>query len=229
MARAMLSIVGLLVTAALLVYLFFGWEVPGITTVTPGMEQSARNTALLEQRTAADYARGPDIDTPGGPSGGSAPANAPATAVTPGAAPGPDDASPDAAPRVVRSDTPEIISPDSTAHLNSAHIANVDQPTPAWATPGSNGTNSFDPNPAAFVAPTPLPAHPQWTWEVGNREFNNVVVTRVDADMVAITSDSGPTQIDIALLSADLQRQLNYSPTLAAEAAAARKNRPANR
>jgi hypothetical protein len=127
----------------------------------------------------------------------------------------------------VRSDEPEIIGPDSTAHLNPAHIHDVAQPTPGWAAPSGDGAQAFNPDPAAFVPPNPLPAHPHWTWDVGNREFTNVVVTRVDADMVTIAADSGTAQIDIALLPAETRRELHYDPVLAGQAAAARKSQAA--
>ncbi len=58
---------------------------------------------------------------------------------------------------------------------------------------------------------------------MGNREFTNVVVLRDDADMVTISADSGAAQIDIALLPAEIRRELSYDPVLAGQAAAARR------
>jgi hypothetical protein len=101
--------------------------------------------------------------------------------------------------------------------LNPDHIRDVNKS-------GTADGESPATNHPGFVPPNPLPAHPHWTWEVQSSEFNNVVVTHVDADLVTITSDSGTTQIDIGLLPPEIRQELHYDPLLAAEAAAARRN-----
>jgi hypothetical protein len=225
MLRAVLSIAGIVATIAVLIWCF-GITVPQITSMTPGLNRSVAHTVALMQGTATENGR-----EPAGGGGGSAPApggTAPApqngATESPGSAPSSTpDATPRQAPAPTRSDQPEIIGPDSTAHLNPAHIHDVQQPGSAWAPPSTDAAQAFNPNPPAFVTPNPLPAHPHWTWDVGNREFTNVVVTRVDADLVTIVADSGVAQIDIALLPDEIRRELNYDSALANQAAAARK------
>jgi hypothetical protein len=225
MVRAALSIVGILATIGVIVYAF-GVTMPQMTVTFPGMRQSALHAASLEQSTATEYGREPVPDASPGP-GTTGPNRAPAdSAIAPQGSPETPEPPPSAA-RGVPADEAEIISPDSTVHLNPDHVHDIDQPTPAWATPAGNGATDFNPNPTAFVPPNPLPAQPHWTWDVGNREFSDVVVTHIDADLVTINSDSGPAQIDIAALPSEIQRQLNYNPALAAEAAASRKSQSA--
>jgi len=191
MVRAVLSIVGIVATVAVLAWCF-GITMPQVTTSLPAINRSVARTVGLMQSGASENGREP---AGGHSSPASAPGQNPETYVPSPATPAPD-----------HSDAPEIIGPDSTAHLNPAHIRDVDQP-------------GFPANPPGFVAPDPLPAHPHWAWDIGNREFTNVVVTHVDADLVTITSDSGPAQIDIALLPLEIRRELNYDPALAAQAA----------
>jgi hypothetical protein len=224
MLRAVLSIVGILATVAVLLWCF-GITVPQITSITPGLNRSVMRTVGLMQGNVTENGREPAGGGGSTPApAGSAPAPQNTASVAPGNAPPPSpDATPGEAPAPARSDEPEIIGPDSTAHLNPAHTHDVQQPGSPWAPPTNDGSQAFNPNPPSFVAPNPLPAQPHWTWDVGNREFTNVVVTRVDADLVTIASDSGVAQIDIALLPVEIRRELNYDSALANQAAAARK------
>lgn len=217
MIRAVLSIGGILVAVWILVTCFSYTTAP-ITTIMPGLNRSVARTVGIMSGNSPENGNAPGAISPGQPhSGPATPGNAGYPASSPAGA--------DNAPSPTGNSTAEaeIISPDSTAHLNSAHIHDIDQPTPAWAAPSGDGSQAFNPNPQAFVPPSPLPAHPRWTWDVGNREFADVIVTHVDADMVTITSNSGPAQIDIALLPTEIRRELNYDPVLAAQATAARK------
>jgi hypothetical protein len=231
MLRAVLSIAGIVATIAVLIWCF-GITVPQITSITPGLNRSVMRTVGLMQGNVTENGREPaggGGDGGGGSApapGGAAPAPQNGANESPGSAPSttPDTTPGQApAPSPSRSDQPEIIGPDSTAHLNPAHIHDVQQPGSAWAPPSTDASQAFNPNPPAFAAPNPLPAHPHWTWDVGNREFTNVVVTRVDADLVTIAADSGVAQIDIALLPVEIRRELNYDSALANQAAAARK------
>jgi hypothetical protein len=198
MVRAVLSIVGILVTVAVLAWCF-GVTMPQVTTSLPALNRSVARTVGLMQGGATENGRTP-ADT--GP--GAAPAPANAAPAAPSSAPAPPGAPVPGPTARSRPDQPEIISPYSGSHLNPAHILEVEPSTLAW------------------TAPNPLPAHPHWTWDVGNREFTNVIVTHVDADLVTISSDSGTTQIDIALLPGEVRRELNYDPAIAEQAAAAR-------
>jgi hypothetical protein len=212
MVRAVLGLGSILIGVAI-VLVCFGYTTPQITGEIPGINRAAEHAAgLMAHTTTLDDHAPPD-------SAGGAHPHVPATP--------PPSALPPEAPPVnlapqggSSGQEAEIISPDTTAHLNSDHVHEVEQP-------GQAGNAASGINPPGFVAPNPLPAHSHWTWDVQTREFTNVVVTHVDADLVTITSDSGPAQIDIGLLEADIQRELNYNPTLAAEAAAARRNVPA--
>ncbi|HEX4139191.1 MAG TPA: hypothetical protein VHY09_02510 [Candidatus Methylacidiphilales bacterium] len=226
MVRAVLSIVGIVATIGVLIWCF-GVTTPQVTGVMPGLNRSVAHTVGLMQRTSTLD----DRDSAGNASG---PASAP-----PGSAPAPQNgpsgppgnaaySPPGTAPAPRRSDEAEIISPDSTAYLNPAHVHDINEPESAWAPPTGDLSGAFNPNPPGFAAPHPLPAHPHWTWDIGNREFNDVVVTRVDADRVTIAADSGMAQIDIALLPGEIRRELNYDPVLADQAAAARRAQAAN-
>jgi hypothetical protein len=202
MVRAVLSIVGILATVAVLVWCF-GITVPQVTTLTPGLNRSVAHTVALMQGSVTENGRTP-ADS------GAEPAAAPTTGPANAPAPAPDSVPvrPDSTPAPSPNhgpDQPEIISPYTSAHIDPSH------------------TRVPEPSALAWVAPNPLPAHKHWTWDVGNREFTNVVVTHVDADVVTIASDSGPSQIEIALLPPDVRRELNYDPSIAEQAAAARK------
>jgi hypothetical protein len=225
MVRAVLSIAGIVATIGVLVWCF-GITMPQVTTSLPAINRSVAHTVALMQGTATENGREPAGAGAGStpePSG-SAPAPQNGASESPGSAP---SSTPDTTPGQARapggSDEPEIIGPDSTAHLNPAHTHDVQQPGSPWAPPTNDGSQAFNPNPPSFVAPNPLPAQPHWTWDVGNREFTNVVVTRVDADLVTIAADSGVAQIDIALLPLEIRRELNYDSVLSGQAAAARR------
>jgi hypothetical protein len=225
MLRAVLSLVGILASVAALVWCF-GYTTPQVTSILPVLNRSVAHTVELMQHNSSPEDREANGVGPGGtPASSSAPAN-PSTASTANA-PTPPPAAPSTPASTPEPPEAEIIGPDSTAHLNPDHIRDINQPTPGWTAPSGDGAQGFNPNPAAFVPPHPLPSHPHWTWDVGNREFTNVVVTRVDADIVTIAADSGAAQIDIALLPGEIQHELHYDPVFAAEAAAARKNQAA--
>ena len=71
-----------------------------------------------------------------------------------------------------------------------------------------------------FVPPDPLPAQANWTWTTSDgRVYKNVVVKRVEADVVDILHEDGATMIDIATLPPDIQEKLNYNRALAMSAA----------
>jgi hypothetical protein len=199
MVRAVLSIVGILATVAVMMWCF-GITVPQVTTNMPALNHSVARTVGLMQGGASENGR-----TPADAGPGAANAPAPATPAAPSGAPPFLPNVPLPAPAAApRPDQPEIITPYSGDHLNPTHIQGIEPTALAW------------------TAPQPLPAHRNWTWDVGNREFTNVVITHVDADLVNITSDSGTAQIDIALLPPEIRRELNYDPALAEQAAAAR-------
>jgi hypothetical protein len=74
--------------------------------------------------------------------------------------------------------------------------------------------------PAAWAPPSPLPAQDNWTWTTSDGQtYNNVVITKIDSDTVAITHSLGVAHVPISTLPANIQKQLNYDP----QAAAARK------
>ena len=67
-----------------------------------------------------------------------------------------------------------------------------------------------------WTPPAVIPAQPNWTWTTDDKTYQNVVITKIDAANVTITHSLGVTQLDIATLPADIQKQLNYDPTAAA-------------
>jgi hypothetical protein len=206
MVRAVLSLVGILAVGWVMLMLF-GYTTPQVTESMPALNRSVLHTVELETSTATENGREPtSISAPSAP-----------TVPAPASSDNSSASLPPQALEIASDSGAEVISPSSTSHLNPDHIRDVNKS--ATADGESPATNR-----PAFVPPNPLPAHPHWTWEVQSSEFNNVVVTHVDADLVTITSDSGTTQIDIGLLPPEIRQELHYDPLLAAEAAAARKN-----
>src|ERR1700761_7999810 len=118
MVRAVLSIAGIVATIAVLIWCF-GITVPQVTSTLPAVNRSVAHTVALMQGSATENGREP-ADEGGGSApapGGAAPdtANPSPASVTPrNTVPAPSAAV--SAPN--RTDQPEIISPDSTAHLN---------------------------------------------------------------------------------------------------------------
>jgi hypothetical protein len=60
-------------------------------------------------------------------------------------------------------------------------------------------------------------------WAVNGRNYHNVVVGQVEADVVHISYDGGVGTVPLADLPPDLQKRLNYSPA-AAKAASQQRN-----
>ena len=111
----------------------------------------------------------------------------------------------------------------STETANSEHVTPVEQPPqPPAPTPESAVSSDAGAAPTVFVPPNPLPAQANWTWNVKGKQYTNVVVTKVEADQVHIMYDGGVGAIDIADLTPDLQKMLNYDPQLAMQAIKAR-------
>ena len=120
-------------------------------------------------------------------------------------------------PAVMRPTQPEIITPDST-HLNPDHVRQVDQPAQDHANEVSNvsaNTSTGPITPKQYVAPYPLPQRPNWNWTINGREYDNVVVTQAEADLIHITYDGGVGTVNQSELPPDLQKQFNYDPQLA--------------
>jgi nucleoredoxin len=64
-----------------------------------------------------------------------------------------------------------------------------------------------------WVPPDVMPAQPNWTWTaLDGKTYQDVVVTKIEADTVTITHSMGVAHIPINLLPPDIQRQLNYDP-----------------
>ena len=71
----------------------------------------------------------------------------------------------------------------------------------------------------AFHPPDPLPARDNWTWStLDGKTYQNVVVAKVEPDCVTILHHDGGARIDMANLPPDIQKQLNYDPSLAESA-----------
>ncbi len=156
MARAVLSIVGIVATIAVLIWCF-GITMPQVTTNLPALNRSVMRTVGLMSGGASENGRGPAENNAGsspapaqsGPAPGnssSPPANS--TASSPPGSPH----TPSAAP--THSDEAEIISPDSTAYLNSAHIHGIDQPRPPGFRPPATVRPSI---PTRRPSPRPIP------------------------------------------------------------------------
>ena len=63
-----------------------------------------------------------------------------------------------------------------------------------------------------------MPSQPNWTWQTSDgKTYQNVVVTKIEADTVSITHSMGAAHIPINLLPPDIQKQLNYNPHAASQ------------
>jgi hypothetical protein len=79
--------------------------------------------------------------------------------------------------------------------------------------------NSPPPAPTVklWEAPDVIPAEPDWTWLTSDGKiYQNVVVTKVEADAATITCSQGNVRVPIQTLSSYMQKLLNYDPDAAA-------------
>jgi thiol-disulfide isomerase/thioredoxin len=106
----------------------------------------------------------------------------------------------------------------STSPASSLTAAPVPA-TPAATAPSSVSMPSPSPDPIKLWAPPDvMPAQPNWTWETSDgKTFQNVVVTKIEAETVTITHEMGAAHIPITLLPSDIQKQLNYDPHAASQ------------
>jgi thiol-disulfide isomerase/thioredoxin len=105
-------------------------------------------------------------------------------------------------------------------------------PRPA-ATASAPATSETAPAPVAAPAPIPeppkwappavLPAEPNWTWTTPDKAYENVVVTKIEADRVTIRHSGGMAVIQTWMLPDDIRQRLNYDPAAAAAAPALRQ------
>ena len=136
---------------------------------------------------------------------GKLPANLPF--IAPSSTPQPNITPPESTPP----SAPEFINPTTTTFTSTDHVKDVPQDAPA-------GPQKI------FNPPATLPAQPDWTWtSTDGHIYKNVVVAKVEADCVTILDDDGGARVDIGTLPPDIQKQLNYDPELAAQAAAERQ------
>ena len=67
-----------------------------------------------------------------------------------------------------------------------------------------------------WAPPNPLPAQARWTWTTTwGKTYEDVVITKVEPDLVSITHSLGAASIPISTLPPELQKQLNYDPAMA--------------
>ena len=95
----------------------------------------------------------------------------------------------------------------------------------ASADSGAPGAGADAPAPVkTWTAPAVIPAQANWTWATTDgKTYQNVVITKVDAQTVTITHALGVAHLPISAIPAEIQKQLNYDPELAASMAAADK------
>jgi thiol-disulfide isomerase/thioredoxin len=151
--------------------------------------------------------------------------------VSPGA-PAPVPASASAAPNPPPPPSKPLAAPDVNGQTASAPTAPSSSPTtlpvPA-ASPEAPATAATPPTSAPAANPLPdavklwappdvMPAQPNWTWTTSDgKTYQNVVVTKIEAETVSVTHSMGVAHIPINLLPPDIQKQLNYDPHAAAQ------------
>jgi thiol-disulfide isomerase/thioredoxin len=75
----------------------------------------------------------------------------------------------------------------------------------------------------AWIAPATLPQQANWTWTTTNgKTYQGVKIVKVEADSVTILDTDGGSRVSISTLPPELQKQLNYNPKAAQQAAAIR-------
>jgi len=112
--------------------------------------------------------------------------------------------------------------PAPVAAVPAAKPAPVPAPSPA---PAQNSAPvAVNPLPSAvkpWAPPDLMPSQPNWTWETSDgKTYQNVVVTKIEPEMVSITHSMGVAHISISTLPPEIQKQLNYDPVVAAAAVA---------
>lgn len=126
-----------------------------------------------------------------------------------------------AACRKVGADLLALVSPTPAPPASEApHLPSPSEPSPSSSLPSA--TASAPVPPAVQPAPAPaklwtppavLPAQPNWTWTtMEGKTYNDVVVTKVEAETVTITHSLGVAHIPIAILPSEIQKLLNYDP-----------------
>jgi thiol-disulfide isomerase/thioredoxin len=99
-------------------------------------------------------------------------------------------------------------------------------PGPLPGIPQHNpSTSTAQPSPGSlaalkkWVAPTTLPQQVNWIWTMSDgKKYQDVKITKVEADCVTILDSEGGALVPISELPADLQKQLNYDPEAAVAA-----------
>jgi nucleoredoxin len=102
-----------------------------------------------------------------------------------------------------------VVQPDSPDNGNSESAAAAQA-----ATAGTAAASASFP---VWTPPATLPAQPNWTWTTSDGHiYKNVKVVKVDPQTVMILHEDGGASVAISRLPPDLQKLLNYDPTLAA-------------
>jgi len=123
------------------------------------------------------------------------------------AAPAPASASASAVPNphAPPPSSPTVVPTPAASPVAPATVAAPPTSVPA-ATPSPDATKPWSP-------PDVTPSQPNWTWiTLDGKTYQNVVVTKIEADTVTITHSMGVAHIPISLLPPDIQKQLNYDP-----------------
>jgi nucleoredoxin len=94
-------------------------------------------------------------------------------------------------------------------NLSSTFLGLATEPPPPDTGPGWHG--------GEWVPPTDIPAQPNWTWHTSDgKTYENVVITSVSPTDVTITHSEGIAHILLDSLPPDVQHDLHYIPSGAA-------------
>ena len=109
---------------------------------------------------------------------------------------------------------------------------------PAASAPEAASAPAPAPPPAPVLKATPLqawhppdvlPAQPNWTWATSDgTTYQNVVVNKIEPEMVSITHSLGVAHVPMATLPPDIQKQLSYDPVAASAAKTEREREDAH-
>jgi hypothetical protein len=104
----------------------------------------------------------------------------------------------------------------------NAVAGNTVVPSPDTNSGVGSAPPSAAPTGAPFVAAKPwsapevMPAQANWTWTTSDgQEYDDVVVNKIEPDMVSITHSRGVAHVAIDTLPPEIQKQLGYDPAAA--------------
>lgn len=108
----------------------------------------------------------------------------------------------------------DIVSQPTTYTFKDSSYSAITPDDATADTTTDTATAPAAPTVPAWTPPNPLPAQDNWTWAIGNKAYQNVVVLscNTDDDSVSITHSMGVAHMPMSSLPSEIQKKLNYTP-----------------